>query len=393
VPEPLNIPDHEFVPPTEPDAVNDGREKRKRNMILLKTAAALLSVVIVKDAFNFDILHSDPLGNPDRHYHDVEFEEITDTVDTVSAPVEVPELQPEALDKADTSFPLLDNLEPNGNVPGYGVLDEEFVRLENADGSVDYLYCTDGVWNRGGYVIDAEGLHLDDGTVATDYIYRPEVTDISQIEDDYINSPGNWTLDELGFVWFIPPGFNEGNYSSTAMPLRENAPIGPVNGASYDEFTNTLTLNNFTGHFLNINLMGNGFKVKLVGENRLTGLVGWGFMYGGSITLTGTGSLSINNPEGPGIRLECENSRSCLMIDKDVKLNVYGANGAILVRDTLMDKGIYYLEPLKMDSFDAPDAITRDFVTFDGMTSGNIYSVRDTEGRIVKELSFAKEED
>ena len=102
----------------------------------------------------------------------------------------------------------------------------------------------------------------------------------------------------------------------------------------------TITLHNFTGPLLDINLMGNGFTIKLEGENHLEMLRVWGYSYGGSVTLTGNGSLTINadrtNPIG--IELQAEISQSCLMIDKEVTLDVYGTEMAICVIDTTLEK-------------------------------------------------------
>lgn len=64
--------------------------------------------------------------------------------------------------------------------------------------------------------------------------------------------------------------------------------------AWYDISTNTLTLDNFTGEVLEVNLMGNGFTINLIGENHLDELIMWGAGYGGSVTFTGTGSLTLN---------------------------------------------------------------------------------------------------
>ncbi len=121
-------------------------------------------------------------------------------------------------------------------------------------------------------------------------------------------------------------------------------------GIRYDSSTNTLTLHNFTGPLLDINLMGNGFTIKLEGENHLEMLRVWGFGYGGSVTLTGNGSLTINadrtNPIG--IVLQAEISQSCLMIDKEVTLDVYGTEMAICVIDTTLEKAIYYKNELTL---------------------------------------------
>ena len=140
-----------------------------------------------------------------------------------------------------------------------------------------------------------------------------------------------------------------------------------IEGISYNPLTNTLTLDNFHGDVLAFNLMGNGFKIKLVGDNTLQQITGWGFYVGGSVTFTGDGTLVINGDKNfaMGIQLDCEWSETCLMIDGTVKrLEVFGkpergveiggggeyrdAHGAIFISDTTMEKAIYYLAPLKL---------------------------------------------
>ena len=129
------------------------------------------------------------------------------------------------------------------------------------------------------------------------------------------------------------------------------AEVSSVPNAQYDRSTNTLTLNNFTASVLDVNLMGNGFTIRLIGENHLNQLKVWGAYYGGSVTLTGDGSLTVNKngtaEGGVGINLNGEWSQTCLMIDKDVTLDVYG-DYAIVIGATTMQKAIYYLKPLKM---------------------------------------------
>ncbi|MBO7358033.1 MAG: hypothetical protein J6U37_05945 [Lachnospiraceae bacterium] len=378
--EPIAASEHEYVPPKETE---EAPRRKKRGNIFLQAAAAMIMVVAVLDAFGIDILHNNPLG--DYIYKEIETV-YPDAEEVLLYTDPEPEPPKRALDEADTAFPILSNLDPNGYVPGYGILDEEFVRLENADGSVDYLYCTDGVWNRGSWWIDEEGLHLTEDYATQDYYYDPNITDPSEIPEEYL-SGAHWIIDENGFIWYRDPEL-VGGYE----PLRKNLPIGPVEGAYYDEFTNTLTLSNFTGHFLNVNLMGNGFKIKLVGKNKLTGLVGWGFMYGGSITLTGDGSLDINNPSGFGILLQAEDSESCLMIDKNVSLHVQGSEGAILIKDSKLNKGIYYLNPLVMESKGDPE-VFRSWTPIGSFKLENSYSISDPDGQLLKEVSFTAKED
>ncbi len=127
--------------------------------------------------------------------------------------------------------------------------------------------------------------------------------------------------------------------------------LSTIPNAHYDATTNTLTLENFSTSVLDVNLMGNSFTIRLIGENHLDQLTIWGAGYGGSVTITGSGSLSVNENgnalNGIGIYLNSEWSQSCLMIDKDVTLDVYGER-AIMVSATSMSKAIYYLKPLQM---------------------------------------------
>ena len=104
--------------------------------------------------------------------------------------------------------------------------------------------------------------------------------------------------------------------------------------------------------------MGNGFKLKLVGDNNLKGIVVWGFMYGGSLTVTGDGKLTLTGVNGePAIKLECENSPSCLMIDSNVTIEIKGGSGNVAVIDSTLDKGIYYLKPLEVKNRQGEDLI------------------------------------
>lgn len=55
--------------------------------------------------------------------------------------------------------------------------------------------------------------------------------------------------------------------------------ISAPEGMSYDQSTNTLTLNNYNGagYYIQTNMMGSDFKVQLIGNNVLDGMDIWGF--------------------------------------------------------------------------------------------------------------------
>ena len=395
---------HEYVPPKEEEFVNKKSKAGKKfiqrhGVMIMQTAAVCLAVVVVKDAFGYDVLAGDPFND-----HEYEHSTMLSYAEDLVAPEPEPEpekkpeskpkeevkVEKERKDKPDKAFPTLTNLEPNGYVPEWGILNEEYVRLENPDGTVDYLYCTDGVWNRGEWWIDDAGVHFPDGVIVTDYYYAPNSdyeTEIAKIQ----GRAGSAWYDGYNFLWIGDPLIG-------SEPLRKNLPIGPVSGASYDEATNTLTLENFDrpGTYINVNLMGNGFKIRLVGNNTAKCLVAWGFYYGGSVTFTGDGTLTLLNNDGYGIDMRAEDSKSCIMIEPTVTLDVAGGYGAIILQDSRADKGIYYLEPMIM--YDATDydntEIVRSFGPFDGLSGAyeQFYSVKDEDNRIVKHLIFSSKE-
>ena len=123
-----------------------------------------------------------------------------------------------------------------------------------------------------------------------------------------------------------------------------------VEGASYDKATNTLTLTNFYGTYIDTNLMGNGFKIELVGDSDLAYIRLWGAMYGGSVTFTGSGTLKLNSNGrsslGAGLWLECEESPSAVMIDESATVEIYGSTAAIIISRTTLPTAIYMKSPI-----------------------------------------------
>ena len=129
-------------------------------------------------------------------------------------------------------------------------------------------------------------------------------------------------------------------------PILGSNELGEVEGASYDESTNVLTLENCTADSLSVNLMGNGFTIKLIGENHIGQITIWGFHYGGSVTFTGSGTLIINEDQSYsyGLYLDGEFSQSALLVDKGVDLEISGSEAAIMISATTMEKAIWFLE-------------------------------------------------
>lgn len=111
----------------------------------------------------------------------------------------------------------------------------------------------------------------------------------------YIQTEGEVTgVDEWGFevrinnYIYMSDNIKKNN-DSYGSSYTTNIP----KGVSYNEKTNTLTLNNYTGKEISCNMMGDDFKIELKGENTLEMLYIWSDYYGGSLTITGDGVLNV----------------------------------------------------------------------------------------------------
>ena len=157
-------------------------------------------------------------------------------------------------------------------------------------------------------------------------------------------------------------------------------------GISYDPAANTLTLNNYHGAGISANLLGNGFTVELIGENELTqDFMVWGFYTGGSITFTGTGSLVINSSrtQEVGLNVIGEYSKSCVMIDSGVTLDIFGKTNAMQVLNTSAEKAVWYLSGKPLEN-------VRQCIDAEGAMNGVVYRhwilTGNTEGSDVTHL-------
>ena len=291
----------------------------------------------------------------------------------------------EPLDGPDDVFPILINLEPNGEVPGYGVLDDQYVMMEYKDKEPDYIYRS-----VKDYLIDDAGLHLENGEVLSDFYYDPDATsdDMNNFSDPERYPSLCWS-ETAGLVAY-KSSVQSDDFHIAQPIMIEKTVSESLPGAYYDETTNTLTLDNYTGQFLNVSLMGNGFKLKLVGDNELTEIVVWGFMYGGSLTITGEGKLTLNGSDDtPAIRLECEDSPSCLMIDSNVTIEIKGGSGNVAVIDSTLDKGIYYLKPIEVKSTTGENLIRY----FDTSKDHGTWEFRNTDETTPHKITIAPKED
>ena len=123
------------------------------------------------------------------------------------------------------------------------------------------------------------------------------------------------------------------------------AELGEVPGATYDPDTNVLTLENCTADILDVNLMGNGFTVNLIGDNHIGYICVWGASYGGSITFAGNGSLTVNEDQSRefGLVLNAETSPSAIIVKGGVEIEIYGSSQAVYVVESTLDNPICFL--------------------------------------------------
>lgn len=110
--------------------------------------------------------------------------------------------------------------------------------------------------------------------------------------------------------------------------------ISTVEGISYDRASNTITIENYnnTKNRIAMNMMGDDFKINIKGENHIGELVSYGDGWGGSITLTGNGTLYINEDKSyeTAIYMNAENTKSVLTVGSECSVYVYSGLNAIV---------------------------------------------------------------
>ncbi len=121
-----------------------------------------------------------------------------------------------------------------------------------------------------------------------------------------------------------------------SLPLYRNGAAVEQPGALYDKATNTLTLTDFHegNYILAANMMGDDFALCVRGDCRLSAIRVYGDGWGGSLKITGDGTLTVNpnKKHEAGVFLApefCE--KLTLTVDKTVTLKASGSETAIEV--------------------------------------------------------------
>ena len=122
-----------------------------------------------------------------------------------------------------------------------------------------------------------------------------------------------------------------------------------IDGLSYDESSNTLTLNNYNqpDSVITVNEMGEDFKIQVNGTNSILQLSVWGFGYGGSCYLKGSGSLTVNEKKSADVAIiiNSEESNSKFQVASSVILKAYSKSGNPVIgmdSSTCSTNGIYF---------------------------------------------------
>ena len=118
-----------------------------------------------------------------------------------------------------------------------------------------------------------------------------------------------------------------------------------IAGMSYDRESNTLTLNDFKNKAAVIvtNMMGDDFKINLVGDNEIGSIGSYGDAWGGSINISGNGSLVINADKSDdyGIAFFAEGTNSVLSVADTCNVTIYsGSKAVVYTSDNLTNKPI-----------------------------------------------------
>lgn len=174
-----------------------------------------------------------------------------------------------------------------------------------------------------------------------------------------------------------------------------------IDGMSYDRESNTLTLNNYKSSTTVIvtNMMGDDFKINLVGDNEIGSIGSYGDAWGGSINISGNGSLVINADKSDdyGIAFFAEGTNSVLSVADTCNVTIYsGSKAVVYTSDNLTNKPIKDNGTLKQNvtyNVSHPLEISRlcaRYYEYDPYTTNIVYKneTDNTSLYYIKELTY-----
>lgn len=191
-----------------------------------------------------------------------------------------------------------------------------------------------------------------------------------------------------------------GEDSTTIFSSKET---NSIDGMSYDRQTNTLTLNNYKNKSAGIatNMMGDDFKINLIGDNEIGGIGSYGDAWGGSINICGNGSLVINADRTGdyGVAFFSEGTDSVLSVADTCNVTIYsGSKAVVYTSDNLTDKPIRDNGTLKENvtyNVSHPLEISRlyaRYYEYDPYTTNTIYKNEsdNTSLYYIKEMTYVE---
>ena len=176
-----------------------------------------------------------------------------------------------------------------------------------------------------------------------------------------------------------------------------------IAGMSYDRESNTLTLNDFKNKAAVIvtNMMGDDFKINLIGDNEIGSIGSYGDAWGGSINICGNGSLVINADKADdySVGLLAEGTNSVLSVADTCNVTIYsGTKAAVYTSDNLTDKPIRDNGTLKENvsyNVSHPLEISRicaKYYEYDPYTTNTVYksATDNTSLYYIKKLTYVE---
>lgn len=138
-------------------------------------------------------------------------------------------------------------------------------------------------------------------------------------------------------AWEMISDGNGNTHSKDYVFFADNTAYSDVyDGISYDIDSNTLFLKNASadGLAFSANVMGDDFKINVSGICSIGRITVYGDGYGGNLTITGTGTLTVNKNKvyQSAITMSAEETAGKLTFSKDVKVNLYARDGADVVQ-------------------------------------------------------------
>ncbi len=148
----------------------------------------------------------------------------------------------------------------------------------------------------------------------------------------------DWGYGDFYLSYISLIGLNEnGSLSETTPVFDGEISYNTTEGISYDKASNTLTLNNFkSSKVIETNVMGDDFIINVVGSCSVGQIKIWGDHYGGSLTIVGSGTLTVNQNRyfENAIMLYAEESNSALTFGANVKVNLYAKADTVSITAT-----------------------------------------------------------